>query len=241
MDGARLDAVPMIEPVLFPALFFAARYVVSEGASRALVQQLTLARHAAVRAVNEIFISTVVNVAVNIAVLMTAIYGLRDSLAETQLVLVVSTVYAASVLHAALKLTSNAWWIYDLARYLLRHGVHGPKAWLRFYVTREVRAHFQKMGPLRRLAYRFSSAPRPPDLVEILTREIWKPVAAKVSAIVVIVALYIVMFSLYTRPILVEEATHLNWLQAFLWPFGFSVDYFLHTHTATWIENTLRL
>jgi hypothetical protein len=228
----------MIE-LLLPALFVAARYVVAEGTTRVFAHQLARARHAAVRAVNEIFISTVVSVVINVSVLLVAIHGLRDRLPGTQLVLVISTVYAASVLHAALKLAANAYWISELSRYLLRHGVHGPKAWLRFYVARTVQTRFQQMGALRRLAYRFSGAPRPIDLIEILTREIWTLVAAKLVAIVVIVVVYIAIFSLYTRPILVKEVTHLNWLQAFLWPFGFAIDHFLDTRTTVWIETAL--
>jgi hypothetical protein len=231
----------MIEPLLFPAFFFVARFFVAEGVSRALVQRLAQARSTAVRAVNRTFASTVLNVSVNVTVLLAAVYGFRDRLPAGELVLVISTVYATSVLHAALKLVTNGYWIYDLSRHLLHHGVHGPKAWLRSQVAREVQADFQQMGVLRRLAYRFSGAPRPGDLVEILTREIWKLVAVKLSTIVAIVALYIALFSLYMRPILVHQATRLNWLQAFLWPFAYSIDYFLQTHTTAWIEHTLRL
>lgn len=230
----------MIEPLLFPALFFAARFVLTEGSTRVLTKRLAMARHAAVRAVNELFTATVVNVTVNVAVLLVAVYGLRGRLPHSQLVLLISTVYAASVLHAAFKLIANSYWIYELSRYLLRHGVHGPKAWLRSHVAREVQTHFRNMGALRRFAYRFSDAPRPQDLIEILTREIWALVAAKLTLLLAVVALYVALFSLYTRPILVEEATRLNWLQAFLWPFGFSIDYFLHTGIAAWIEVALR-
>lgn len=230
----------MIEPLLLPALFFAARYALTEGSTRILAQRLSAARHAAVRAVNGLFASTLVNVAVNVAALLLAVYGLRGRLPHEQLVLAISTVYAAGVLHAALKLATNAWWIAELGRYLLRHGIHGPKAWLRAHVAREVETHFRNMGALRRLAYRFSDAPRPRDLVEILTREIWALVAVKLALLVAVVAVYVALFSLYTRPVLVEASTRLNWLQAFLWPFGFSIDYFLHTGIAAWIETALR-
>jgi hypothetical protein len=63
-------------------------------------------------------------------------------------------------------------------------------------------------------------------------------IVARVVATVVVIALYVVIFVLYTRPILIHEATHLNWGQAFLWPFAFSVDYFLHTNTRAWIVST---
>ena len=230
----------MIAPLLFPVMFFAARYLLTEAGTRVLVRRLTTARHAAVRAVNALFASTVLNVSVNVVVLLMAVYALRGSLTTDQRVLVVTTVYAAGVLHAALKLLTNVYWIWELSRYLLRHGVHGPQVWLRSRITRDVGAHFRNMGMLRRIAYRFSGAPRPRDLIEILTREIWALVAAKLGLLLAVVVLYVVVFSLYTRPLLVEAATRLNWVQAFLWPFGYSIDFFLDTRIAAWIESALR-
>jgi hypothetical protein len=190
--------------------------------------------------VNEIFFSTLINVSVNVGVLLAAVYGLRERLPAQQLVLIVCSVYAASVLHAGVKLALNAWWIADLGRHLLRHGVHGPKAWVRERVAREVHAHFRHMGWLRRLVYPLSGAPRREELIELLTREIWPVVATKLLTILAIVVTYVAVFSLHTRPVLIAEATHLNWLQAFLWPFAYAIDYFLSTHLAAWIEGALR-
>jgi hypothetical protein len=230
----------MIELLLFPATFFAARLLLTETAARLLTRKLTGARHAAVHAVNELFATSVLNVSVNVAVLLVTVYGLRGRLAHDQLVLVISTVYAASVLHAGLKLLTNGYWIWELSRFLLRHGIHGPKAWLRARITRDVEAHFQNMGVWRRIVYRFSDAPRPRDLVEMLTREIWALVTAKLVMLLAVMALYVVVFSLHTRPLLVEEATHLNWLQAFFWPFGYSMDIFFGTNLTAWIESQLQ-
>lgn len=230
----------MLYLLSFPALFLVLRSAMSEGISRMMGKRLTQQRNAAVRVINEILTSTIFNVIVNITVLLVAIYGLKGHLREKSQVLAVSTVYAASVLHVGIKFALNAWWIYDLSRYLLRHGVHGPREWLRSHVALEVQARFQQMGWLARMAYNFSGVPKKEDLIEILTRKIWKIVMIKVFATVAIIVLYVGVFSLYTRPILIREATRLNWLQAFLWPFGFSIDYFFHTHIANWIKQALR-
>jgi hypothetical protein len=244
---ARLDgintapepaAVPT--PLLLPALFFAGRYALSGAVTRLVTRRLWTQRYAAVRAVNTILFSTLIDVSVNVSVLLAAVYGLRGHLPAQQLVLVVCSVYAASVLHAGVKLVLNAYWIGDLSRYLLLHGLRGPKAWLRAHVASEVHAHFRQMGLLKRLAYVLSGAPRCDELIELLTREIWKVVATKLFAIVVIVLVYVAVFSLHTRPVLIADATRLNWLQAFLWPFAYAVDYFLPTRLAAWIEGALR-
>jgi hypothetical protein len=147
-------------------MFLVGRYLASEGLTRVVAARIGTARLVAVRAVNAMLLSTLINVSVNIGVLFAAVYGLHGRLGERQLVLVVATVYAASALHAAIKLILNAWWIADLTRYLWRHGVHGPKAWLHAQVRRQVDAHFVQAGLLRRVAYRLSGAPRPSELAE---------------------------------------------------------------------------
>lgn len=115
-----------------------------------------------------------------------------------------------------------------------------PAAWLRSHVAREVQGRFERMGWLKRLAYAVSGAPKKSDLIDILTREIWAVTAVKALATVALIVVYTAVFSLHIRPILIEETTRLNWLQAFLWPFGFSVDYFLHTHLTAWIARALQ-
>src|SRR5574341_671239 len=138
--------------LLFPALFFVVRYAISEGVSGLIAERLLQQRNAAVRVVNKIFTSTIFNVAVNVTVFLVAIYSLRDYLGEKRLVFVISMVYAASVLHASFKFARNAYWVYDVSLYIWRHGVHGPRAWLRSHVAGEVHARFQQMGWLKRLA-----------------------------------------------------------------------------------------
>jgi hypothetical protein len=96
------------------------------------------------------------------------------------------------------------------------------------------------MGLIRRLAYVLSGAPPREELIDILTREIWPVVATKFFTIIAIIVVYVAVFSLHTRPLLIAETTHLNWLQAFLWPFAYAIDYFLPTRFAAWIAGALR-
>jgi hypothetical protein len=191
--------------------------------------------------VNEVFRYTIVNVVVNITALLFAVYGLRGHLLHSQLVLVISSVYAASVMHASFKLARNGSRVLDVSRNLLRHGIHAPREWVRSNVARGVEAQFHRMGRLKRLFYWFSGAPSKETLIEKLTGEIWRVVMVKLLLTLAIVVAYVVIFSVCTRPVLIREATHLNFLQAFLWPFGFSVDYFLSTHLVSWIERALRI
>lgn len=226
--------------LVYPLLFLAFRHLVTRGVSRAIVERITHVRSAALRVVNEIFLSTILNATMNIAVFMVAVYALRGHLPQRELVLVISTVYAASVLNVCIKFVRNSYWFFDISRYVMRHGVHGPRAWLRSHVAREVQGRFDRMGWFKRLAYAFSGAPKKSELIEILTREIWAVGVVKILATVTLMVVYTAVFTLHIRPILIEETTRLNWIQAFLWPFGFSVDYFLHTHLVAWIGRALR-
>jgi hypothetical protein len=139
---------------------------------------------------------------------MIAIYGFHNVLTDKQLVLLVSTVYAGTVLHVIFKFLVNSYWIYEMSRYVARHGINGPKAWLRSHVERDIHARFLQMTWLSRMAYRFSGAPNQHQLIETLTHEIWRVVVIKTVAIFVIIGLYIAIFALFTRPILIQEATH---------------------------------
>jgi hypothetical protein len=230
--------VPTI--LIFPLLFLVSRVVLSTSVTRLFTSRLLAQRQSAVRAVNAILLSTIAEVSLNVGVLLAAVYGLRHHLSMSQLVLVVCSVYAATVLHTVLKLVLNAYWLIDLVTYLLRHGLYGPKTWLRAHVTRQVEAHFRQMGIMKKFAYRLSGAPPREELIDLMTHEIWKVVAIKVLAIFAIIIIYLALFSLHIRPILIADTTHLNWIQAFLWPFAYAVDYFLPTHCMGWVKAALQ-
>lgn len=163
-DRVRTLIVGAMSELFFPAIYFIARYAMCTSVSRLMAQRLAHQRHAAVRVINEIFTSTIINVTVNVVVFLVAIYGLRGHLPHKQLVLVITTVYAGSVLHVVIKCMLNAYWIYDISRYLLRHGIYGPRAWLHSRIASEVHARFRRMGFLGRLAYRLTGAPGETDL-----------------------------------------------------------------------------
>jgi len=223
----RLDAVGLsassrphtdlaMSELFFPAMYFIARYAMCQSVTRLMAQRLAHQRHAAVRIINEIFTSTIINVTVNVVIFLVAVYGLRSHLPHKQLVLVITTVYAGSVLHVVIKCMLNAYWIYDISRYLLRHGIYGPRAWLHSHIAGEVHARFRRMGFLGRLVYGLTGAPREAELIELLTRDILKVVLTKVLATLAILVIYVTAFTLTTRPVLLEEATGMNWMQAFL-------------------------
>jgi len=87
-----------------------------------------------------------------------------------------------------------------------------------------------------RLVHRLGRGPKREDLIELTTRDVWRLVYARLLLLVFMVTAYIFIFNVWTRPLLLRETTGLGWLQAFLWPFAHSVDYFFGTQTSSWIR-----
>lgn len=220
----------------FPLILVAARMITAHWMSQAVAAHLATGRSRAERAINATLVSTLSQFGLNIALLLFAAYGLRGRVTPHVLELVVTSVYAASILHVMSRFVVNFGLVKEFARHLLLHGWHAPRAWIRTQVAREIDAHLARTGWLVRLVHRLSSGPKREDLIELTTREVWRLVYIRLLLLLFIVTAYILIFNIWTRPLLLKEATGLGWLQAFLWPFAYSVDYFLGTRACSWVQ-----
>jgi hypothetical protein len=173
----------------------------------------------------------------NVAVFLIAVYGLRGRTAPDTVELVVTSVYAASMLHFLSRFVLQFRLIKELAAHLLLHGWHAPRAWIRTQVIREIDARLGRMSRLTRWIHRLGRGPKREDLIELTTREVWRVVSVRLLLLLSMLSAYIVIFNIWTRPLLLRESTGLGWLQAFLWPFAHSVDYFFGTQTSRWIRD----
>lgn len=220
----------------FPLIMLAARMITAHLMSQAVAAHLATGLGRAERVINATLVSTLSQFGLNIAVLLFAVYGLRGRIAPQTLELVVTSVYAASILHVMARFVMNFGLVLELARHLLLHGWHAPRAWIRTQVAREIDAHLARVGWLTRLVHRLSAGPKREDLIELTTHEVWRVVYTRLLLLLFLVMAYILIFNLWTRPLLLKESTGLGWLQAFLWPFAHSVDYFFGTHTSSWVR-----
>jgi hypothetical protein len=186
--------------------------------------------------ISDALVSTLSHLGLNVGVFLVAVYGLRGQAAPGLVELVVTSIYAASVLHFTLHFVLQFRLMKELATHLLLHGWHAPRAWIRTQVTREIDAHLARMGWLTRLVHQLGPGPKREDLIELSTREVWRLVYARLLLLLFVVTAYILIFNICTRPLLLREATGFGWFQAFLWPFAHSVDYFFGTQTSSWIR-----
>jgi hypothetical protein len=224
-------------PVMaFPLIYVVARMIAVQVLSRTVAAHLATGRSRAERMISDALVSTLTQLGLNVAVFLIAVYGLRDRVAPGTVELAVTGVYAASVLHFMTRFVSQFSLMKEIAAHLFLHGWHAPRAWIRTQVTREIDARLAKMSWLTRLIHRLGPGPKREDLIELSTREIWQLAYARLLLLLLIVTVYVLIFNLWTRPLLLSETTGLGWLQAFLWPFAHSVDYFFGTQTSSWIR-----
>ena len=210
--------------------------IVGQLMTRTVAARLAAGHSRAERMISDALVSTLSQLGLNVAVFLIAVYGLRGRIAPGLVELVVTSVYAASVLHFTSRFVLQFRLMKELAAHLLLHGWHAPRAWIRTQVTREIDARLARMGWLTRLIHRLGPGPKREDLIELSTREVWRLVYARLLLLLFMVTAYILIFNVWTRPLLLREATGLGWLQAFLWPFAHSVDYFFGTQTSSWIR-----
>lgn len=220
----------------FPLIYVVARIIAGHLMTRAMATRLAAGRSRAERMINDALVSTLSQFGLNMAVFLVAVYGLRGRIAPGMVELVVTSVYAASVLHVVSRFVLQFRLVREFAAHLLLHGRHAPRAWIRTQVANEIDAHLASMGWLTRLVHRLGPGPKREDLIELTTREVWRLVYARLLLLLFMVMAYIFIFNIWTRPLLLKEATGLGWLQAFLWPFAHSIDYFFETQTSSWIR-----
>ncbi len=220
----------------FPLIYVVARMIAGHLMSRAVATRLTAGRSRAERMISDALVSTLTQLGLNVAVFLIAVYGLQGRTAPGMVELVVTSVYAASVLHFLSRFVSQFSLMKELVAHLFLHGWRAPRAWIRTQAAREIDARLARMGWLTRLVHRLGRGPKREDLIELTTREVWRLVYTRLLLLLTMMAAYIVIFNIWTRPLLLREATGLGWLQAFLWPFAHSLDYFFGTQTSGWIR-----
>lgn len=220
----------------FPLIYVVTRIIAAHLMTRTVAARLAAGRNRAERMINDALVSTLTQFGLNVAVFLVAVYGLRGRIAPGMVELVVTSVYAASVLHFMSRLVFQFRLVREIAAHLLLHGRHAPRMWIRTQVAREIDARLARMGWLTRLVHRLGPGPKREGLIELTTHEVWRLVYARLLLLLFMVTAYIFIFNVWTRPLLLRETTGLGWLQAFLWPFAHSVDYFFGTQTSSWIR-----
>jgi hypothetical protein len=186
----------------------------------------------AVKRILALLTAQTVKIVVNVLCLLVAVYGAGSILNRRMSVLVICSVYMASVVESLWRLLRG---LPDLFSLLFVH--HGnPRSYISGRVQREV---YQRLGEadarssiFRRLFKQImlrSNEEISREVAQKATSAIWSRVVGRFTATAMALVAYIVVFRFIVAPYLITGHTKLTVWQALLYPIAYASDYFFGT------------
>jgi hypothetical protein len=217
--------IPLAYAGLRTAIATAVEHKVRQGIGETAVQ--------AVHQVSHTLIVQLAEISINILLFLLIIYKAAALFDYHTTVLMICSVYVGSLIHSTYKIIKN----FNLILNIIRDYRLNIKQYLFEQIyenTRlEARREFESMGLLKRVFYRASAGPGENTIALRIANGtlplIWHRVLTRLVMILVTVGLYILIFRMIVSPFLIQQTTHFSLLQAFLWPFAYSIDFFFHT------------
>ncbi len=185
-----------------------------------------------VKRILALFTAQIVKIMVNVLLLLIAVYGSGWFLKRGMSVLVICSVYMASVVEGLVRLLRG---LPDLLSLIFVH--HGnPRSFISSRVQREV---YRRLGEadarssiFRRLFKQImlhSNEKISREVAQKATSAIWGRVVGRFMATTMALVVYIVFFRFLVAPYLITQYTKLTVWQALLYPIAYSSDYFFGT------------
>jgi len=206
-----------------------AKLLASDYVSRRILVET---EYESVKRILALFTAQIIKIVVNVLVLLLAVYGAGWVFSRGTGVLVICTVYMASVVESLLRLLRG---LPDLLSFLFVHRGN-PRSFISMRVQQEV---YQRLvegdarGSLfRRLFKRVllrSNEALARDAAEKAAPEIWRRVLGRFAAATTALVVYVVVFRFIVAPALITGHTKLTVLQALLYPIAYASDYFFGT------------
>lgn len=223
-----------------PVVYFILRILTKYSVAKAVKRGIWDAAGQATARITSMFVSNAVIMSLNVFLIVLATYVSSD-LSDTGLgIIIVTSVYASSVMYTMYSVIIN---IPTLIRITLKHklnvvGYIEDEIYSAAYD--EARSDIDGLGVFKgtlnklwgnsahEIARSVASSAIGVVVENILIKSIWFLVAFTV---------YISVFRMYVAPILIDDATGLSLVQAFLWPFAFSVDFYFNTGFLSYVMN----
>jgi hypothetical protein len=219
--------------IVLPIAFAGSRAIVSGIINRRIDHGIAETTTEAVRRIYRSLLKSLFEMGINVAIFLTAVYKARDFFDYQTAVLIICSVYAGSIIHAVLKLIGNLSLIISLLkryRLNLKKLVYSEIYEKAYY---EAQQKLAELGVVGRFFYKLSSGPDATTIALAIAGSaapiIWRRIVTKLVMVGLTIGVYIMVFRILVSPFLIQQATHFNLLQAFLWPFAYSVDFFLGT------------
>jgi hypothetical protein len=190
------------------------------------------AEYESVKRILALFTAQIVKIVMNVFLLLVAVYGAGWILSRRMSVLVICTVYMASVVEGLVRLLRG---LPDLFSLVFIHRGN-PRSFISGRVQREV---YQRLGEadvrssmFRRLFKQIMLRSNE-DLAREVARKaapaIWRRVLGRFAATATALVAYVVVFRFLVAPYLITGHTKLTVWQALLYPIAYASDYFFGT------------
>lgn len=222
-----------------PVVILITKKMVVHKVSEAILDGITEASVSVDRQITRHLVSSLMNMSINIALLLSAIYLSPSFLHASSAVYLICSVYLASVIYTFYTGVTHIPLIF---RFLFRYRLN-LKAYIKDQIYQE--AHIRAVAviqnrniPVRILNRLFGrSASQIAASISIhATRIIFRKVISFVMIIVMVTISYVLIFRFIVAPTLIQDATGFNFFQAALFPIASSVDYFFDTKYIAWIQ-----
>jgi hypothetical protein len=219
--------------ILLPLAYAGLRLAASAAIRKKVAQGIGESTVAAISQISRTLIVSLFEISINILLFLAIIY-FSGSLFDFQTSMtIICSIYVGSLAHSISKVIKN----FNFMLLLGRDYRLNLKRFIYEQIYQNVRSEAQKtldgMGLIKRIAYKVSAGPGADTIALRVARGamplIWKRVSARLLAILITMLLYILIFRMIVAPFLIRETAHFSLLQALLWPFAFSIDFFFHT------------
>jgi hypothetical protein len=194
----------------------------------------------AVKRILALFTAQIVKIVVNVLLLLVAVYGAGWIFNRRMSVLVICSVYMASVVESLVRLLRG---LPDLFSFLFVH--HGnPHSFIRGKVHREVYRRLVeadvRSSIFRRLFKQIllrSNEEIAREVANKAASAIWGRIVGRFAATTTALAAYIVFFRFLVAPYLITGHTKLTVWQALLYPVAYASDYFFGTSFVQYVRS----
>jgi len=181
-----------------------------------------------------------VKIIVNIILLLIAVYGTGWILTRRMSVLVICSVYMASVVESLVRLLQG---LPDIFSLIFVHHGH-PRSFISTRVHREVYLRLVEADArgsiFRRLFKQImlrSNEEIAREVAHKATPAIWSRVVGRLIATTTALVAYIIFFRFLVAPYLITEHTKLTVWQALLYPVAYASDYFFGTSFVRYVHS----
>jgi hypothetical protein len=221
----------------FPFSLAIARLLASDYVSSRL---LVKTEYVSVKRILSLFTAQLVKIVVNVLLLLSAVYGAGWVFNRRTSVLVICTVYMASVLESLVRLLRG---LPDLFSLIFVHRGN-PRSFISGRVHQEVHRRLVEADARSSIFARLfkqimlrSNEEIAREVANRATSAIWGRVAGRFIATTTALVAYIVFFRFLVAPYLITGHTKLSAWQALLYPVAYASDYFFGTSFVKYVHS----